>query len=251
MIDTHCHLIDPQFNKDIEEVIKRAWFAGIKKIINVGYDKETSIRALEMNEKYDWILPAIGIHPNESADESIAQMAEIDALCNNKKVVAVGETGLDFYRYYYPKEAQQALFEKHIDIARKYNLPLIIHTRMSMDEAIKILDGEDYHRCLFHCFSGTIEQAKKVMNLGCCLGFGGILTFSKNMRELFQYVPLDFVVFETDAPFLAPANYRGQRNEPAFIFETLNVAASIKGLTVDKVEITTDKNARELFCLKK
>lgn len=250
MIDTHCHLIDPQFNKDLEEVIKRAWSAGIKNIINVGYDRETSIRALRMNEKYAWILPAVGIHPNESADESVAQMAEIDALCDNKKVIAIGETGLDFYRHYYPKEAQQALFEKHINIARKYNLPLIIHTRMSIDEAIKILVREDYHKGLFHCFSGTIEQAKKVMNLGYYLGFGGVLTFSKNMREVFQYVPLDFVMFETDAPFLAPANHRGHRNEPVFIFETLNVAASIKGLSADEVEKITEKNARKLFSLK-
>ncbi len=250
MIDTHCHLIDPQFNKDLEEVIKRAWSAGIKNIINVGYDRETSIRALKMNEKYDWILPAVGIHPNESADESVAQMAEIEDLCSNKKVVAIGETGLDFYRHYYPKEAQQALFEKHINIARKYNLPLIIHTRMSIDEAIKILTREDYHKGLFHCFSGTIEQAKKVMDLGYYLGFGGVLTFSKNMREIFQYVPLDFVMFETDAPFLAPVNHRGQRNEPGYIFETLNVAASIKGLSADEVETITDKNARKLFSLK-
>lgn len=248
MIDTHCHLIDPQFNRDIIEVINRARSSGINKIINVGYDRETSLRALEMHEEYDWILPTVGIHPNESADESISKMAEIEALCNNTKVVAVGETGLDFYRNFYPKEAQQVLFRQHINIARKYNLPLIIHTRMSIDETIKILSEEDYHHGLFHCFSGTPVQAKKVMALGFYLGFGGTLTFSKNVREVFQYVPLDFVVFETDAPFLAPAGHKGKRNEPSFIFETLNVAASIKAISPKEVEMITDKNAERLFC---
>ncbi|MGQ9465353.1 MAG: TatD family hydrolase [bacterium] len=250
MIDTHCHLIDPQFNRDIIEVINRARSAGINKIINVGYDKETSVRALKMNEEYDWILPAIGIHPNESADESISEMAEIEILCNNTKVVAVGETGLDFYRNFYPREAQQILFRQHINIARKYKLPLIIHTRMSIDEAIKILSEEDYHRGLFHCFSGTLVQAKKVMALGFYLGFGGTLTFSKNVREVFQYIPLDFVVFETDAPFLTPAGHKGKRNEPSFIFETLNVAASIKAMNPKEVEMITDRNAEKLFCHK-
>jgi len=250
VIDTHCHLIDPQFKKDIKEVISRAQSVGIKKIINIGYDIKTSLLAIEMNKQYNWILPAIGIHPNETADESIPYMKEIENLCNNTKIIAIGETGLDFYRNFSPRDAQQVLFGQHINIAQKYKLPLIIHTRNSIDNAIKILKEENYHCGVFHCYSGTYEQARKIMDLGFYLGFGGVLTFSQSMREVFQHIPLDFIVFETDAPFLAPARHRGQRNEPGFIFETLNLVVSLKRLASDEIEKITDKNAQKLFSLR-
>lgn len=249
MIDTHCHLIDPQFNRDLDEVIQRAKTSGIKYIINIGYDLKTSIAAIEMNKTYEWLIPAIGIHPNEEAEESIIHIGEIEQLCTSEKVFGIGETGLDYYRNYSPKEAQQKLFRLHINLARKFNLPLIIHTRNSIDDAIKILKEEDYRKGVFHCYSGSYEQAKKIINLGFYLGFGGVLTFSKNMREVFQHIPLDFIVFETDSPFLAPAGHRGKRNEPAFIYETLNVASSVKGLPAEQIEMTTDRNALQLFSL--
>ncbi len=250
MIDTHCHLIDPQFNRDIQIVIERAKSSGISFIINIGYDLNTSIAAVKMNKDYEWLLPAIGIHPNESAEESLKQIESVENLCEDKNVIAIGETGLDYYRNYTPKDAQQKLFRQHINLARKYNLPLIIHTRNSIDDTIKILNEEGYHRGVFHCYNGSYEQAKQIINMGFFLGFGGVLTFSKNMREVFQRIPIEFILFETDAPFLAPASHRGQRNEPAFIFETLHSAASIKGLSVEKIEEFTDKNASRLFSLK-
>ncbi|MEO0184790.1 MAG: TatD family hydrolase [candidate division WOR-3 bacterium] len=249
MIDTHCHLIDPQFKRDIKEVIVRAQSAGLRKIINIGYDLKTSCSAIEMYKEYQWILPAIGIHPNETAGESIAYLKEIDNLCTNERVFAVGETGLDYYRNFSPKDAQVVLFRRHINIARKYNLPLIVHTRNAVEDAIRILKEEDYHLGVFHCYNGTYEQAKRIIDIGYYLGFGGVLTFSKNLREVFQRVPLDFVIFETDAPFLAPAGYRGKRNEPGYIFETAKVAASLKGLSLDEIEMITDRNASRLFSI--
>ncbi|MEO0155914.1 MAG: TatD family hydrolase [candidate division WOR-3 bacterium] len=250
MIDTHCHLIDPQFKRDFDGVINRAYAAGIKYIINIGYDIATSADAIKMNEVHQWLIPAVGIHPNESAEESIKEMEYIERFCQNKVVVAVGETGLDYYRDYSPKDAQQKLFRQHINLARKYNLPLIIHTRNSITDAIRILKEENYYKGVFHCYSGTYEQAKQIIAMGFYLGFGGVLTFSKNMREVFHHIPVEYVVFETDAPFLAPASHRGQRNEPSFIFETLHFAASIKGLSVERIEEITDKNASRLFSLK-
>jgi len=249
VIDTHCHLIDPQFNHDLDKVIQRAKSSGINYLINIGYDLKTSIAAIEMHRDYNWLLPAVGIHPNEEADESITHIGEIERLCATRDVVGIGETGLDYYRNYSPKEAQQKLFRLHINLARKFNLPLIIHTRNSIDDVIKILKEEDYHKGVFHCYSGTYEQAKKIINLGFYLGFGGVLTFSKNMREVFQHIPLDSIVFETDSPFLAPAGHRGKRNEPAFIYETVNFASSIKGLPAEQIEMITDRNAFQLFSL--
>ncbi|MEO0136094.1 MAG: TatD family hydrolase [candidate division WOR-3 bacterium] len=250
MIDTHCHLVDPQFSHDLEEAIERARAAGLKYIINIGYDLNTSISALQMNEIYDFLLPAVGIHPNESVEESLNQMESIETLLSNKQVVAIGETGLDYHRNYSPPEVQESLFRYHINLARRYNLPLIIHTRNSITDVLRILEEENYHRGVFHCYSGTYEQAKKIMDLGFYLGFGGVLTFSKNMREVFLRLPLDFILLETDAPFLAPASKRGRRNEPAFIREILNFASGLKGLSPERLEEITDQNAGNLFSLK-
>ncbi len=249
MIDTHCHLIDPQFSNDLDLVIQRAKNVNIKKIINIGYDLKTSARTIDLNKRFSWIFPAIGIHPNESAEQSLNDLKELENLLTKYKVYAIGETGLDYYRNLGTKDAQQELFRQHIVLARKYSLPLIIHTRNSIDDAIKILIEEDYHQGVFHCYSGTYEQAKKIIDLGFYLGFGGVLTFSKKTRELFQRLPLKRIVLETDAPFLAPAEHRGKRNEPAYLVEILHTAASITGLAIIKVEEITDNNAIKLFML--
>uniref|UniRef100_A0A7C4XMC5 TatD family deoxyribonuclease n=1 Tax=candidate division WOR-3 bacterium TaxID=2052148 RepID=A0A7C4XMC5_UNCW3 len=250
MIDTHCHLIDPQFQNDIDSVIKRAKESGVGIIINIGYDLKTSQMAIEMNKKYTWLLPAVGIHPNETALQSLEKFFELEKLLEETSVVAIGETGLDYYRDFSPKDAQQKLFRSHIAIARRYQLPLIIHTRNSIDDAIRILKEEGYFQGVFHCYSGTIEQAKKIIEIGFYLGFGGVLTFSKKVREVFRHLPLKHIVFETDAPFLAPAGHRGRRNEPSYIFETLQVAAGILGMRVNELEEIADRNAKRLFRIK-
>ncbi len=251
MIDTHCHLIDPQFKRDLDQVIEHARLTGVETIINIGYDIETSILTIEMGKKYENILPAIGIHPNEIADKLLAHVTRIDQLCKQNRVVAIGETGLDYYRNFSPRDAQQSLFREHISIARKNNLPLIIHTRNALDDAIRILQEENYHRGVFHCYSGTYEQAKRIIDLGFYLGFGGTLTFSQKVREVFKLIPLSSIVFETDAPFLTPINYRGQRNEPAFMVDVVNLAVSLKNIGRDEIELITDQNARNLFLIGK
>lgn len=249
MIDTHCHLIDPQFQNDLNEVCNRAYSIGIKFIINVGYDLKTSLMAIRMSEKFPKLLPSVGIHPNENADESISDMADIEKISQEKNVIAIGETGLDYYRDFSPKDAQRELFLCHIRIAKRHNLPLIIHTRNSIDDAIRILKQEGYYKGVFHCYSGTVEYAKKIIDLGFYLGFGGTLTFSKKVRELFKMLPLEKIVLETDAPFLAPEGYRGRRNEPAYLLNILHTAAVIREIPQEKMEEITDRNAHKLFHL--
>ena len=249
MIDTHCHLIDPQFQKDINEVLSRAKKAGVKKIINAGYDVKTSIAAVSMAKKESWLLPAIGIHPNEAAQELLEEMVRIEETLVGHKVIAIGETGLDYYRDFSPRDAQKTLFRRHIVLAKRNSLPLLIHTRNSTDDAVRILREEDYHYGVFHCYSGSYEQAKVIMDMGFYLGFGGLLTFSRRTQEVFHKLPSDRILLETDAPFLAPANCRGKRNEPAFIYETLNTAASIMELAPEDLETTLDQNATSLFSL--
>jgi TatD DNase family protein len=250
MIDTHCHLIDPQFKHDIDAVCERARRAGIHVIVNAGYDPGTSRSACVMHESAEWILPAVGIHPNESAGESIKQMKEIEVLAKRTDVIAIGETGLDYYRDRSPRDAQQELFKMHIRIASDLELPLLIHTRNSIDDAIVILKAAARAHGVFHCFSGTYDQAQEIMAMGFYLGFGGVLTFSRQCREVFEKIPIERVVMETDAPFLAPASHRGKRNEPSYLKETLDVAAGIHDRPSEYVEQITDENARTLFSLR-
>jgi TatD DNase family protein len=247
MFDTHCHLIDPQFEKDLDAVIQRAQAAGVSRIINAGYDLKTSRLALEQSRKYSLLLPAIGIHPNDAAGELMGDLSDIEDIPRHERIYAIGETGLDYYRDITSREAQQKLFRRHIDIARKFNLPLLIHTRNSVQDAIEILKQEQYGRGVFHCYSGTLEQAKVITSMGFYLGFGGMLTFSKKTREVFREIPLDRIVFETDAPFLSPSSYRGKRNEPAYIKETVSAGALLQGITEEKIMQTTDMNAHYLF----
>jgi TatD DNase family protein len=249
MVDTHCHLIDPQFKKDLEQVLRRAQKAGINKIINAGYDVATSRDAIAMAQENAWLMPAIGIHPNEAAAQSLKQMDEIRQIVDRNKAVAIGETGLDYYRDFSPKKEQQQLFREHINIARSKNLPLLIHTRNSVEDCTAILKQEKYSRGVFHCFSGTYEQACTILDIGFYLGFGGILTFSRRLRDVFKKLPVDRVLLETDAPFLAPAGHRGQRNEPVYILETLHFAAGTLDMLPEDLEKILNRNAVCLFDL--
>jgi TatD DNase family protein len=249
MIDTHCHLIDPQFNRDLDAVLERAQKVGITSIINAGYDVKTSTEAITMSKQLRWLKPAIGIHPNEAAAELINEMQSIEALLRCDFICAIGETGLDYYRDFSPRDAQKELFRKHIDLARKYHLPLLIHTRRSIDDAIIILKEENYHCGVFHCYSGSYEQAKIVIDMGYYVGFGGLLTFSKRLHEIFKKLPTDRILLETDAPFLAPEGHRGQRNEPSYIIETLASAAHMLHVPPRRLEEIVDHNATTLFSL--
>jgi TatD DNase family protein len=247
MVDTHCHLVDPQFVNDLDGVLRRAQDVGITRIVNVGYDVETSRRAITMSDEHSWLLPAVGIHPNEAADESIKEMGKIEELLSDGKVVAVGETGLDYYRDFSLRESQKELFRMHIVLANKWCLPLLIHTRNSVEEAIQILKEEDYHRGVFHCYSGSYEQAKIIMDMGFYLSFAGVLTYSRRAREIIQNLPHDRILLETDAPFLAPIGHRGRRNEPAFIAEILNFMANTLDIIPERLEAILDANAKLLF----
>ena len=247
MIDTHCHLIDPQFVTDLGQVLERAEEVGISRIVNAGYDVLTSERAVAMARKYPWLSPAVGIHPNEAAAESIKQMGKIRAMLENDEVIAIGETGLDYYRDFSPREAQQELFRLHIALAREWHLPLLIHTRNSLDDAMSVLISEDFHHGVFHCYSGSWEQAEHIIEMGFYISFAGVLTFSKRAREVIQKLPLDRLLLETDSPFLAPLGHRGKRNEPAFIIETLKCAANVLDLRPERLEAVLDENAKRLF----
>ncbi len=249
MIDTHCHLIDPQFNRDLVEVIGRAKENGVNAVVNAGYDVMTSQLALDMHAAHPELKPAVGIHPNEAAAENLKQIDHIARLADDTRVVAVGETGLDYYRDRSPRDAQIDLFRVHIEIARRVRKPLLIHTRNSIDDAVQILRKMNYCCGVFHCYSGTHEQARAILDLGFYIGFAGVLTFSRSHRDILTRIPADRILLETDAPFMAPHGYRGRRNEPAFIIETLKTAAALLNISAADLECRLDMNATALFDL--
>lgn len=252
LIDTHAHLDFEDFDSDRSEVIARAADAGLTHIINPGIDIHTTRRAIELAETHDMILAAAGIHPNESANAAPDDMIGIARLADHPRVVAIGETGLDFYRDRAPRDIQVRLFREHLALARDLDLPVIIHFRNVGADGIE-LTGRDHFegiRGVFHCYGGSVKFAREIIDMGFYVGFDGPLTYPKSDRmAVARDVPLERCLLETDAPFLTPQAYRGSRNESAYLGEIAHALAKAQDRTVEDVIDITGRNARTLFRL--
>ena len=253
LIDTHAHLDDERYDKDRDEVIKRAKEAGIEYIITVGClrDKNDLERAVGLSVKYDFIRPAFGIHPHDAKDvseDSLNTLRETAIKCD---VAAIGETGLDYHYEHSPKDIQKNLFVKQINIARELKLPLIIHSREAQNDTLDIMQKENVRDIggVLHCFSGSYEMAKKCLDMGMHLSFTGVVTFPKavNIHEVVKKVPVEMMLVETDCPYLAPEPHRGKRNEPAFVEFVAKRIAELKGLSYNDVARITTLNAKKIF----
>ncbi len=265
-IDTHAHLDDRSFDKDRAEVIERAQEAGLKRIVSVGcWSKANAFEGVEsLIREYGFIYAALGIHPHDAADvdaEAVFARIKSLALLRNEgragKVVAIGETGLDYHYDNSPRKAQRDLFIKHIVLGRELNLPLTIHTREAWQDTIKILKDEGFGGDdgamggIFHCFSGGVVEAAEAVKMGFYLSISGVITFkgAEELREAVLATHMERLLIETDCPYLAPVPRRGKRNEPAFVVETARKIAELKGLTVEDVGRITTLNAEEVFGL--
>lgn len=256
-IDSHAHIDFPDFSGDEQEIISRAEKAGVFKILNVGVDIERSRKSIELAKRYiGTVFATVGLHPKDAVGLLTTDwLQELRDLAKNPEVVAIGECGLDFFRLESgeEKERQKELFQSQIDLAEELNLPIIIHTRDAEKETLEILlqNKEKISGGVVHCFTGTKEFAKELLDLGLYIGFTGIITFQKTAELLavVKEVPLDRIFIETDAPFLAPAQNRGKRNEPAYVIEVAKKIAEIKGISMEKVAEVTIKNTEELFRL--
>ena len=248
--DTHCHLDFEQFDKDRDEVIKRAKENNVEYMINVGTNIDSSKKVIEIAEKYDFIYSSVGIHPLDVSEYNIQDLEEIEKLAKNRKVKAIGETGLDFYYSKENKEKQKDFFIAQVEIAGKYNLPLIIHQRESKNELIEIIEKIKLpEKVVFHCFGGDNQLSEYCNKKGFFISFTGILTFknAKNVKEVAKNYPVEKIMVETDAPFLAPTLYRGKRNEPFMVKYIVDEIADLK--MIDK-DLTTDiifKNSVNFF----
>ncbi len=249
LIDTHCHLEMSQFDGDREEVINRAKEAGFEALITVGSDLEGTRKALQLAGRYDFIHASVGIHPHDAKDFSQQIYEELREMTKNKKVVAIGETGLDYHYDHSPRDIQRDVFGRHLALAKETGLPIIVHSREAKEDTMAILDESGIDRGVLHCFSGDVEMAEKAMSMGLSISLAGPVTFKKaaSLREIARIVPDDYLLVETDAPYLAPEPFRGKRNEPCFMLYTAKQVAELRGISFDDLARVTTLNAKRLF----
>ncbi|MEO8288798.1 MAG: TatD family hydrolase [Chloroflexota bacterium] len=255
LIDTHAHLDFDDYGPDLPEVIHRARDFGLTSIVTIGIEPMDWRRTLEFAEQHSGVFPAIGIHPNSADQTTDATLADLESLCRSntgKKVVAIGETGLDFYRDHVAHDVQRASFRAQLELARQLDLPVIIHDRDAHESILEILkaDGRGT-RGVMHSFSGDLDFARECISLGYMISLAGPVTFRKatDKHAIAREVPLDWLLVETDCPFLTPEPYRGRRNEPAYVAYTAKAIADLRGTSLDIVAKATTDNARRLFGL--
>jgi TatD DNase family protein len=254
LIDTHCHLDFSEFNPDREAVIARAEKAGVERFINVGSSLEGSRKSVELASRYIGIFASAGIHPHHADEVTEDAFSEIEKLAKDKKVVAIGEVGLDYFKSKSAPEKQKKIFIKFIELSKELKLPLIVHTRNAHRDTVDILKEAHKNRPLsgiMHCFSGDKKLLDEVLGMGLFVSFTCNLTFknAKRLREVAKSVPAERLLLETDAPFLAPQTHRGKRNEPAYITELRDILSELLGISKADVERITTDNAKKLFGL--
>jgi len=261
LIDTHAHIYDKQFDHDLDEVMERSREAGVNDIFLPAVDVSSVYKALDLAAQYEGVYAMAGIHPTHVLEATDQDFAEIARLCNEPNVLAVGETGLDYYWDKYYDERQMDFFIRHIHLASKMNLPLIIHLRDKQHQdqvhhdAIQSLEKElpphsKGHRGIFHCFTGPDWLPEAAENLGFLIGVGGAVTFKNSkVANMIQDVPLTQIVLETDAPYMSPVPHRGKRNEPGWTALVAQKIAEVKHCTVAEVAEITSRNARQLYGL--
>ncbi len=252
LVDSHCHLDFNDFEEDFEEVLSRAKENGVTTILNAGNNINELEQQLELSEKYPFIYTAVGVHPHNAGEYPNIKAEDFVEQTKHKKVVGIGECGLDYYYDYSPKEEQIKVFVEQIKAAQQTGLPLIIHTRDADDDTIDILK-EEYKKAPFsgeiHCFSSSKKLADFALSIGFYLSASGIITFNKSndLRDIFADIPLDRLLVETDAPFLAPIPMRGRRNEPSFVLHTAEKLAQIKDISLEELAQITSDNFFKLF----
>jgi len=252
LIDSHCHLDFPDFAAGLDDVVARARAAGIARMVTISTRVKRHGEVLGIAERFVDVFCSVGTHPHYAHEELDVSVADLVARTKHAKVVAIGEAGLDYHYDNSPRDAQERGFRNHIAAARETGLPLVIHSREADDDTARILEeetGKGAFPAVLHCFTGGPDLARRAIALGLFISFTGILTFKNStaLREIAATLPADRILVETDAPYLAPGKYRGKRNEPAFVVETANVLAEIRGVTFDAVARQTTDNFFRLF----
>lgn len=261
LVDSHCHLNDPKLGKDRDEVIQRARDAGVTAMVCVGYDMESSRRAIDIANSHDDVYAAIGVHPHDAKTMTPRDIDELARLADSAKVVAVGEIGLDYYRDLSPRDVQQKAFREQLELARNLSVPVVIHSRDADEESFEIIAEyeqqalpdwpKDRPLGIMHCFAGDLPLALRYIELGFIISIPAACTYpgAEKTRAVASGIPLRWMAVETDAPYIPPQSMRGQRNEPAFIRETVQCIADMRGARFEDVADGTAMSAAWLFGL--
>jgi TatD DNase family protein len=248
--DSHAHL---EMLEGVPEVIQRAGEAGLEKIVAVSSDLTSSEKTVDIAENFPIVFAAVGIHPHEASTMNDQMLSKIEKLARErKKVVAIGETGLDYHYMHSPRAVQVSSFVKQIELANRLALPLVVHVRDAHDDVIKILEEMGNKlKAVIHCFTGNYETAIKYIEMGCYISFSGIITFknAEEIREAATKIPIEKMLIETDSPYLAPVPYRGKKNEPAHVKSVAQKIAELRGISFEEIEQKTTANAKNLFRL--
>ncbi|MDL2280844.1 TatD family hydrolase [Selenomonadales bacterium OttesenSCG-928-I06] len=250
LFDSHAHVDDRRFSGEVEEVLKRALEQDVTNILNVGADMESSARAVMLSEEYNMVYASVGIHPHDAKDAKNADYYTLAEWTNQNKVVAIGEIGLDYYHNHSPKEIQQEVFIRQLDVARQTKMPFIIHDRDAHKDILDIIKKEAKGMPgVFHCFSGSVEMAREVIKMGYYISIAGPVTFSNanKLKEVAKSIPLERLLIETDCPYLTPHPHRGTRNEPAYVRLVAEEIAGLKEIKLEKLASVTTSNTKELF----
>ena len=249
--DTHAHYYDDAFDADRDAVLSSLPEAGVEIALCPGCDLETSRQSIALAERYPHLYAAVGFHPENLEGASPADLAQIESMAAHPKVKAIGEIGLD---YYWEKEEagrarQRAFFAAQLDLAEKLDMPAIVHDREAHRDTLDIVTAHHGARGVFHCYSGGVEDARTLVILGWMLSFTGVITFKNARRalEVLEWLPLDRVMIETDAPYMAPEPYRGKRNDSRYVFRMADAIAQVKGLSTDEVARITTENGKRFF----
>lgn len=248
IFDTHAHYDDSRFDEDRDELLSSLCSKGVTNIINCGCDYKSCLTTLELSGKYDFVYAALGVHAHEAEEATEEDFERIKALYSNKKVVAVGEIGLDYHYDFSPRERQIEVFERQIILAKELDLPIIVHDRESHEDTMNLL--KKYRpKGVVHCFSGSKEMAKEIVKLQMYIGMGGAVTFKNARRpvEVMEYLPAEYLLLETDAPYMTPVPFRGQRCDSSHIANTAEKIAEIKSMDAQELIDICNKNAKSLF----
>lgn len=251
LFDTHVHLNARQFKDDKEEVIERAFAAGVNRMVVVGFNDETIPLAIEIAETYDSIYAAVGWHPVDAIDYRDHHFDYLKELSAHEKVVAIGEMGLDYHWDTSPKEVQEKVFREQIRLAKQVEMPIIIHNREASQDVIRILQEENAQEVggIMHCYSGTVDELQACLDMNFYISLAGPVTFknAQEPKEVAKIVPLNRLLIETDAPYLAPHPYRGKRNEPSFVTKVAEEIAELRGMDYEEICRVTTDNALNVY----
>ena len=245
-VDSHAH-INYDMYEDLDEVINTATENNVMKVVNCSEDLKTSLDVIDLHKKYSNLYPAVGIHPQNVDKSNIGDIDKLEQIIKNENVVALGEIGLDYYYSRDNREKQILFFEKQLELSKKYDLPVIIHCRNATDDLLRILKKSDV-KGVIHCFSGSVETARELIKLGYYLGVGGILTFKNSkLVDVIKSIPIEYILLETDSPFLTPEPFRKYKNEPKYIPIIAEKLAQLKEIDVNEVMKITTNNANSVF----